>query len=187
MWVVAGSLDFGVITFGIRSRWFLDTGGTLPARERCAKPVVRRLDMAHARFTPGMLSADNAEPSSNSVNPPPGAQLLALTLRPPFDPGPGRRDFEPRIREFLHRSRRPATVPVSPMPHERRSLPPLFSLPPTKSSVSRSPWRPATGTGMITPRIDAAASYHFSVIPAMAAPGPFRAHQCDVPLVDCQK
>jgi hypothetical protein len=42
MWVVAGSLDFGVITFGIRSRWFLDTGGTLPARERCAKPVVRR-------------------------------------------------------------------------------------------------------------------------------------------------
>jgi hypothetical protein len=24
MWVVAGSLDFGVITFGIRSGWFLD-------------------------------------------------------------------------------------------------------------------------------------------------------------------
>jgi hypothetical protein len=90
-----------------------------------------------------MLSADNAEPSSNSVNPPPGAQLLALALRPPSDPGPGRRDFEPRIRDFLHRARRPATVLVSPMPHERRSLPPLFSLAPTKSSDSRSPRRPA--------------------------------------------
>ena len=134
---------------------FSITGGTLQARERCAAAHFKRANDARSPscggrwiwltrdLTPGMLSADNAEPSSNSVNPPPGAQLRALALRPPSDPGPGRRDFEPRIRDFLHRSRRPATVLVSPIPHERRSLPPLFSLVPTKSSDSRSPRRTA--------------------------------------------
>lgn len=145
MWVVAGGLSFGVITFGIRSRWFLDnrrhTSSARTMRE------ARRAEVA------GYGSREILRPECCLLTTPNQAltqstRRLALSSSPwpcahPPTRGPARRDFEPRIRNLLHRSRRPAPVLVSPIPHEPRSLPPLFALAPTKSSDSRSPRRPA--------------------------------------------
>ena len=79
----------------------------------------------------------------------------------------------------------PGTFPLAPRSVTRAEIEgaPIVSPPGRPGAVAPA----EIGTGMITPRIHAAASYHFTVIPAMAAPGPFRAHQCDVRFVDCQE